>query len=91
MLSIAMDLPRKVHAALVSRIKIMARLDIAEKRLPQDGRIDARIGNRSVDVRVSVLPTAFGERLVLRLLDKTRALLQLPILGSIANKGIFNR
>ncbi len=92
MLSIAMDLPRKVHAALVSRIKIMARLDIAEKRLPQDGRIDARIGNRSVDVRVSVLPTAFGERLVLRLLDKTRALLQLPDLGfNPQTIGIFNR
>ncbi len=91
-LTSAMDLPRKVHAALVSRIKIMARLDIAEKRLPQDGRIDAKIGNRSVDVRVSVLPTAFGERLVLRLLDKTRALLQLPELGfNPQTVGIFNR
>jgi len=92
MLSSAMDLPRKVHAALVSRIKIMARLDIAEKRLPQDGRIDARIGDRSVDVRVSVLPTAFGERLVLRLLDKTRALLKLPDLGFNPQAvSVFNR
>jgi len=92
MLSSAMDLPRNIHAALVSRIKIMARLDIAEKRLPQDGRIDARIGDRSVDVRVSVLPTAFGERLVLRLLDKTRALLKLPDLGfNPQTVSVFNR
>jgi general secretion pathway protein E len=92
MLSSAMDLPRKIHAALVSRIKIMAKLNIAEKRLPQDGRIDARIGERSVDVRVSVLPTAFGERLVLRLLDKTRTLLQFPDLGfNPQSIGAFNR
>ncbi len=92
MLSGAMDLPRRIHAALVSRIKIMAKLNIAEKRLPQDGRIDARIGERSVDVRVSVLPTAFGERLVLRLLDKNQSLLQFTDLGfNKQSIGAFNR
>lgn len=59
-----------LHAALVSRIKIMAALDIAEKRLPQDGRISIRVGGRSVDIRVSTLPTAHGERVVMRLLEK---------------------
>lgn len=59
-----------LHAALVSRIKIMAGLDIAEKRLPQDGRISIRVGGRSVDIRVSTLPTAHGERVVMRLLEK---------------------
>ena len=62
---------RALHAALVSRIKVMAELDIAEKRLPQDGRISLRIAGRSIDVRVSTLPTAHGERVVLRLLDKS--------------------
>jgi general secretion pathway protein E len=61
---------RALHAALVSRIKIMAALDIAEKRLPQDGRITLRVGGRPVDVRVSTLPTGHGERVVLRLLEK---------------------
>ncbi|MDB5799889.1 MAG: type secretion system protein GspE [Rhodocyclales bacterium] len=62
---------RALHAALVSRIKIMAELDIAEKRMPQDGRIGLRIAGRAIDVRVSTLPTQHGERIVLRLLDKT--------------------
>lgn len=63
--------PKKaLHGALISRIKIMAQLDIAEKRLPQDGRITLRVGGRPVDVRVSTLPTGHGERAVLRLLDK---------------------
>ena len=61
---------RALHGALISRLKIMAELDIAEKRLPQDGRIALRIGARAVDVRVSTLPSAHGERAVLRLLDK---------------------
>ena len=64
---------RALHAALISRLKIMADLDIAEKRLPQDGRISLRIGTRAVDVRVSTLPSAHGERAVLRLLDKTES------------------
>ena len=72
---------RELHAALVSRIKIMASLDIAEKRLPQDGRITLRIGGRPVDVRVSTLPTGHGERAVLRLLDKDAGRLDLGKLG----------
>jgi len=72
---------KQIHAALISRIKIMAQLDIAEKRLPQDGRIALRIGGRSVDVRVSTLPTGHGERAVLRLLDKEAGKLDLINLG----------
>lgn len=73
--------PRRLHAAIVSRIKVMARLDIAEKRLPQDGRTEVKIGDRLVDVRVSCLPTAFGERVVLRLLEKSGKLLSLDEIG----------
>ena len=71
------DLP----AALISRLKIMAELDIAEKRLPQDGRISLRLGTRAIDVRVSTLPSAHGERAVLRLLDKSESRLSLESLG----------
>ncbi len=72
---------RALHAALISRLKIMADLDIAEKRLPQDGRISLRIGTRAVDVRVSTLPSAHGERAVLRLLDKSGNKLSLESVG----------
>jgi general secretion pathway protein E len=72
---------RALHAALISRLKIMAELDIAEKRLPQDGRISLRIGTRAVDVRVSTLPSAYGERAVLRLLDKSASKLTLEAVG----------
>ena len=72
---------RALHAALISRLKIMADLDIAERRLPQDGRISLRIGTRAVDVRVSTLPSAHGERAVLRLLDKSGGKLSLEGLG----------
>jgi general secretion pathway protein E len=72
---------RALHAALISRLKIMAELDISEKRLPQDGRISLRIGTRAVDVRVSTLPSAHGERAVLRLLDKTSNKLTLEAVG----------
>jgi general secretion pathway protein E len=72
---------RALHAALISRLKIMAELDIAEKRLPQDGRISLRIGGRAIDVRVSTLPSAHGERAVLRLLDKTESKFSLESLG----------
>jgi general secretion pathway protein E len=72
---------RALHAALISRLKIMAELDIAEKRLPQDGRISLRIGTRAVDVRVSTLPSAHGERAVLRLLDKTESKINLESIG----------
>ncbi|MCB1901357.1 type II secretion system ATPase GspE [Cognatazoarcus halotolerans] len=72
---------RALHAAMASRIKIMANLDIAEKRLPQDGRITLRLAGRQVDVRLSTLPTTHGERIVLRLLDKGAAQLGLDALG----------
>ena len=72
---------RALHAALISRLKIMAELDIAEKRLPQDGRISLRLGNRAIDIRVSTLPGAHGERAVLRLLDKNEGRLSLESLG----------
>ena len=72
---------RALHAALISRLKIMAELDISEKRLPQDGRISLRIGTRAVDVRVSTLPSAHGERAVLRLLDKSQGILTLESVG----------
>ena len=75
---------RAIHASLISRIKIMAQLDIAEKRLPQDGRIALRVGGKSVDVRVSTLPTGHGERAVLRLLDKESGRLDLQQLGMSA-------
>ena len=74
--------PQRVLAPLiVSRIKVMAKLDIAEKRLPQDGRIALKIGGRQVDVRVSTMPSGYGERVVLRLLDKQTARLDLNHLG----------
>ena len=76
-----LNLPRRIQSSLVSRIKIMAKLNIAEKRLPQDGRIEIKIGDKSVDIRVSIIPTAFGERVVLRLLDKSQAILTLSDLG----------
>jgi len=76
--------PQAAHSVIVSRVKIMASLDIAEKRQPQDGRITLRIGGRPVDVRVSTLPTAHGERVVLRLLDKQIGRLNLPALGMSA-------
>jgi general secretion pathway protein E len=72
---------RALHAALISRLKIMAELDIAEKRLPQDGRISLRIGGRAIDVRVSTLPSSHGERAVLRLLDKSESKFTLEGLG----------
>ncbi len=72
---------RELHGALVSRIKVMSKLDIAEKRLPQDGRMSLRVAEHPVDVRVSTLPTQHGERVVLRLLDKQSARLNLEALG----------
>lgn len=72
---------RRVAPLLVSRIKVMARLDIAEKRVPQDGRISLSLGGRAIDVRVSTLPARYGERVVMRLLDKEQARLDLDSLG----------
>ncbi len=84
--------PKHIQSTLISRIKIMAKLNIAEKRLPQDGRIEIRIGDRDVDIRVSTIPIAFGERVVLRLLDKTNVLLKLSDLG-MSEQGlkVFNQ
>jgi general secretion pathway protein E len=73
--------PKHIQSTLTSRIKVMAKLNIAEKRLPQDGRIEIKIGDKNVDIRVSTIPTAFGERVVLRLLDKSNVLLRLTDLG----------
>ncbi len=73
--------PKWIQASLISRIKIMGKLDIAEKRLPQDGRIDVRIGENDIDIRVSTVPTIFGERVVLRLLSKSGDLLTLSEFG----------
>jgi general secretion pathway protein E len=81
---------RKLSSLLVSRIKVMAKLDIAEKRIPQDGRISLRIAGRAVDVRVSTMPSSFGERVVLRLLDKNNARLNLEDLGMTErNRSLF--
>jgi type IV pilus assembly protein PilB len=65
-----MTLPGKIHSAVISRVKIMSEMDIAEKRVPQDGRIQFRLGSREIDLRVSTLPTMYGEKVVTRLLDK---------------------
>ncbi|GMT41817.1 MAG: type II secretion system protein GspE [bacterium] len=73
--------PKRIHPQLISRVKIMAGLDIAEKRLPQDGRISIKAAGRDIDLRVSTIPTTFGERVVMRLLDKSRNLLMLDQIG----------
>ncbi len=73
--------PKWIQPALISRIKVMAKMNIAEKRLPQDGRLDVKVGDQEIDVRVSTIPTSFGERLVLRLLNKTHVLLKIADLG----------
>jgi len=73
--------PKTLQGAVLSRLKIMARLDIAEKRLPQDGRIKVTLSGRDVDIRVSTLPALYGESVVLRLLDRERLLLDLKELG----------
>jgi len=81
----ALQPPRALGPLLVSRVKVMAHLDIAEKRLPQDGRISLRVAGRPVDVRVSTLPAGHGERVVLRLLDKREGRLDLQHLGMERN------
>jgi type IV pilus assembly protein PilB len=77
----ACSVPRWIHPGLVSRLKILANLDIAERRRPQDGRMKVQLGERSLDLRVSVLPTHCGEKVVLRLLDPERDVLDLTHLG----------
>ena len=78
--------PRRLHPAIISRIKVMAGLNIAEKRVPQDGRIEIRVGDKNIDIRVSTLPTVYGERAVLRLLDKSSRLFELHELGIPENQ-----
>lgn len=73
--------PKRMHAAIVSRLKILGEMNIAERRLPQDGRIKITIAGRAIDVRVSIVPTVYGERAVMRILDKGTAMLGLPELG----------
>jgi len=75
------DPPKRYQSAIISRLKVMAKLDIAEKRLPQDGRIPIKIADKEFDIRVSIVPTSFGERVVLRLLDKSSVLLGLEEIG----------
>jgi general secretion pathway protein E len=78
--------PKHIQSTLTSRIKIMAKMNIAEKRLPQDGRIEIRIADKNIDIRVSTIPTSFGERVVMRLLDKTNVLLKVSDLGMPENR-----
>ncbi len=86
MLSDLMRPPKRMHAALISRIKILGEgMNIAERRLPQDGRIKITIAGRQIDVRVSIVPTVYGERAVMRILDKGTAMLGLPELGMQAD------
>ena len=75
------NFPNKIKSAIISRIKILSKMDIAERRLPQDGRFQIKFGSREVDLRVSTLPTVFGEKAVLRLLDKSKGLIKLNSIG----------
>jgi type IV pilus assembly protein PilB len=76
-----MHSPKSIQNGLISRLKVMADLNIAEKRVPQDGRVSIRVGTRQLDLRLATLPTVFGEKIVIRILDKSNALLQLSDLG----------
>jgi general secretion pathway protein E len=78
--------PKRFQPVIISRVKIMAGLNIAEKRLPQDGRIRIRLAGKDIDIRVSIVPTAFGERVVMRLLDKSTTVLRLEELGLVGAK-----
>jgi general secretion pathway protein E len=83
--------PKRFHQSIASRIKVMGDLDIAEKRMPQDGRIHIKIAGKDVDIRLSTVPTSFGERCVLRILDKSSTIIELPSLGfSGKNLSIIN-
>jgi general secretion pathway protein E len=73
--------PKRLHAAIASRIKVMAELNIAEKRTPQDGRVRVKLANREIDIRLNIVPVVYGERLVMRLLDKSSVILDLETLG----------
>jgi len=81
LLRLGTRLPKEFHLAIVSRLKILAKVDIAERRLPQDGRFAARIGQRHIDIRASFMPTVAGEKVVLRILDRTSSIRRLDELG----------
>lgn len=84
--------PKRLQPAILSRIKLMSNVSIAEKRIPQDGRISAKAGGKEIDLRVSVLPTAFGESIVMRILDKEGLNLGLPELGFFSDdQAVFER
>ncbi len=85
MMIVKMSPPKRYLGAIVSRIKIMSNLNIAEKRIPQDGRIQIKVANKAVDVRVSILPCNFGERVVMRLLDKTKGAVSIDKLNMSAH------
>ena len=76
-----MTIPKRLQAGVISRLKIMADLDIAERRIPQDGRIGLTVGGRPIDMRVASLPTVYGEKVVIRLLDRSNVMLRLEDLG----------
>lgn len=78
---LALSPPKRIQSALVSRIKIMSNLDIAEKRKPQDGRIEIKVAGKEIDIRVSILPVVYGERVVMRLLDRSKTFVKLETLG----------
>jgi general secretion pathway protein E len=81
-------IPKKVQDALISRVKVMGKMDIAERRLPQDGRTSVKVGDGEVDVRISSVPTSYGERIVFRLLDKSARLYRLNEIGlTVENEG----
>ena len=73
--------PKRAQEAIISRIKVMAGLDVAEKRMPQDGRIKIRVNEKEIDIRVSIIPSAYGEQVVMRLLDKGAAMVGLDKIG----------
>jgi general secretion pathway protein E len=73
--------PKRAQDAIISRVKVMAGLDVAEKRLPQDGRIKIKVNDRDIDVRVSIIPSSYGEQVVMRLLDKTSSIMTLDYIG----------
>src|SRR4029078_9146233 len=77
----AFELPKNIQEEVVSRVKVMGRMNIAEKRLSQDGRATVQIGHRVIDLRIASLPTSFGERVVIRLLDKSARMFELTELG----------
>ena len=81
--------PKNIQNGLISRMKVMADLNIAEKRVPQDGRISMKVGGKKIDLRVATLPTVFGEKVVLRILDTSNALLRLEDLGFL--EGAYKR